>query len=98
MKRPRVRGILLVRQCRLGKGSRIGRLSCGWSSRSPLKLGVSLELCLERQSEAQVPIVGSYLRGRRVVSSVFSQMGIVMAYSCVHWLRTNRNVMDDFPI
>ena len=21
-----------------------------------------------------------------------------MAYSCVHWLRTNRNVMDDLPI
>ena len=24
--------------------------------------------------------------------------GISTAYSCVHWLRTNRNVMDDLPI
>ena len=33
-----------------------------------------------------------------MVSSVFSQIVLSMAYSCVHWLRTKRSVMDDFPI
>lgn len=49
-----------------------------------------------RVTEYESSIVGSYLRGivRHAGHAVVWCEG---TYSCVHWLRTRRSVIDDFP-
>ena len=52
---------------------------------------------------SSVPIVGSYLAHRNaVVNKAFQQRAgsgcRVFPYSCVHWLRTSRNVIELFPV